>query len=567
MKLRTKIVLLAILPAFLFSTVQYTYSMYRMDQSITDKAYEGMQATGVVATALLDALGDGAYEVKNGELYKGNYNLSEEITLLDSLKQQSGFDVTLFYGDTRYLTTIADENGNRQVGTQASEAVVSEVLKKGATYCNDNANVLGKRYVDYYLPLYQTGTKDVAGMLFLGQSYDEMHAIVHDTKSTIGLFSLFLTIILAIVAYLIAMKLVNNISTGISYVTQLEEGHLGFKMEKSLMIRKDVIGDMCRSVKHLEKKLRAIIQNMQDQCTVLEEAATTSSQRTEDAISSVMQIDQTIQNIANNSSSQAASAVAAGDNVSEMGSMIERTGQQVDSLTDTTDTMAAASNQAKDILNELNENMNKVREAVRTVSDQTSQTHDSVQAVGKMTEVITDIASQTTLLSLNASIEAARAGEQGKGFAVVASEIQQLAEQSNKAAEEIQVTLRKLWEDSDSSVATMNEVEKIIQEQGEKISDTNAIFQTVEDNIENSINGIKEIKTKTHALDETRGKTIEVVQNVASSAQENAASTEETAAFTDQVTEKVTEIENAMNSVQNVIQELEKSIEIFSLTD
>ena len=87
-----------------------------------------------------------------------------------------------------------------------------------------------------------------------------------------------------------------------------------------------------------------------------------------------------------------------------------------------------------------------------------------------MTQVITDIANQTTLLSLNASIEAARAGEQGKGFAVVASEIQQLAEQSNNAATEIQDTLRKLWEDSDSSVATMNEVEKIIQEQDKKIS-------------------------------------------------------------------------------------------------
>ena len=211
--------------------------------------------------------------------------------------------------------------------------------------------------------------------------------------------------------------------------------------------------------------------------------------------------------------------------------------------------------------------MRKVREAVRTVSDQTSQTHVSVQEVGKMTEVITDIATQTTLLSLNASIEAARAGEQGKGFAVVASEIQQLAEQSNKAASEIQETLHKLWEDSDSSVATMNEVEKIIQEQDEKIANTNAIFQNVEDNIENSISGIKEIKTKTHALDETREKTVQVVQDVASSAQENAASTEETSAFTSQVTKKVSGIEKAMNNIQNVIVELEKSIQVFSLKD
>ena len=250
-----------------------------------------------------------------------------------------------------------------------------------------------------------------------------------------------------------------------------------------------------------------------------------------------------------------------------MGNMIEKTSEHVYSLADTANTMAEASNQAKEILRELNENMRKVQDAVRTVSEQTSQTHISVQEVSRTTNVITEIASQTTLLSLNASIEAARAGEQGKGFAVVASEIQQLAEQSNKAAEEIQGILRKLCDDSDSSVATMNEVEAIIRDQDEKISNTNAIFQTVENNIENSINGINDIKTKTHTLSEIREKTVQIVQDVSASSQETAASTEETAEFTDKVTAKVSEIETAINNVQDVIHELEKSIEVFSLNN
>ncbi|MGN0350618.1 MAG: methyl-accepting chemotaxis protein [Roseburia sp.] len=567
MKLRTKIVLLALLPAFFVSLAQYTSSMYQLDKGTTAEAYEGMQGTAAMVSSLLDSLGNGDYKVKDGELYKGDTNLSQNSDFLNTLKETSGYDATLFYGDTRYLTTLTDENGNKQLHTKASDAVVNEVLNKGNDYQSNNIDVLGVRYVGYYIPIYQTDSADIVGMLFIGKSYDAAHAIVHDTKTYTGIFTLIMTLVTAAIVYAIAYQLVKNISKGISYVSLIGEGNLGFKMEKKLLIRKDIIGDLCRSIKGLEKKLRSIIEDVQTQCTILNETTSFSYNQTEDAISSVMEIDKTIQDIASTSTFQAQNAVSAGDSVSEMGDMIERTNIQVNTLTDTTNTMSTASNQAKEILNELNENMRKVQEAVRTVSAQTSQTHVSVQEVGKMTKIITDIASQTSLLSLNASIEAARAGEQGKGFAVVASEIQQLAEQSNKAAKEIQTTLHKLSEDSDSSVATMNEVEKIIQEQDEKISNTNAIFQTVEDNIENSIHGIKEIKSKTHALDETRVKTVEAVQEVASSAQENAASTEQTSAFTSQVTEKVSEIKTAMDNIQNVIQDLEKSIQIFSLSE
>ena len=567
MKLRAKIVLLALLPAFLVSIVHYISSTYQLEKGTTEAAYEGMHATAVMASTVLDSIGNGTYQVKDDNLYKGDINLSQDEGFLDNLKEKSGYDATLFFGDTRYLTTLTDEKGNRQLNTKASDALINEVLKGGNDYQNDDVDVLGTRYACYCIPIYQTGSNDIVGMLFIGKDYDEMHAIVHNTRVWLRYMALFMTIIITVVVYPIAFILVKNITKGISYVTQIEEGHLGFDMDQKLLTRKDVVGDLCRSIQVLEQRLFDIITDVKKQCDVLSEATDYSSKQTEDAISSVMQIDKTIQDIANTSNVQAQNAASAGESVAEMGNMIENTGEQVDALTNTTNTMSEASNQAKAILNELNENMKEVREAVKVVSGQTSQTHVSVQEVGKMTQVITDIANQTTLLSLNASIEAARAGEQGKGFAVVASEIQQLAEQSNNAATEIQDTLRKLWEDSDSSVATMNEVEKIIQEQDKKISNTNDIFQTVEDNIEHSICGIEEIKTKTHALNQTREKTVQVVQDVASSAQENAASTEETSAFTNQVTEKVSGIETAMNNIQNVIQELEKSIQVFSLKD
>lgn len=128
-----------------------------------------MQATAVMATALLDTMGDGAYEVKDGELYKGDINLSQNADFFDTLKQQSGYNATLFYGDTRYVTTLTDENGNKQLQTKASDIVVNEVQKNENEYKNDSTDVLEVRYVSYYIPVYQTGTNDITGMLFIGR--------------------------------------------------------------------------------------------------------------------------------------------------------------------------------------------------------------------------------------------------------------------------------------------------------------------------------------------------------------------------------------------------------------
>ena len=93
--------------------------------------------------------------------------------------------------------------------------------------------------------------------------------------------------------------------------------------------------------------------------------------------------------------------------------------------------MTDYSGSAVDNIEKLSDISGKTNLAIEFVNAQTQETNSSVENIQRAIEVITNIAEQTSLLSLNASIEAARAGEQGKGFAVVAEEIRKLADESN----------------------------------------------------------------------------------------------------------------------------------------
>ena len=276
-------------------------------------------------------------------------------------------------------------------------------------------------------------------------------------------------------------------------------------------------------------------------------------------------VETAVNEIATGATNQASETQKATDDIVNMGNMIEHTNSQVENLTNTANLMRESSEEAAATLKELDNINQQAIASIDVIYEQTNITNISALKIKEATTLISSIAEETNLLSLNASIEASRAGEAGRGFAVVASQIQKLADQSNESANQIDQIIHALIEDSEKAVKTMDEVKTIMNLQSENVHKTGQVFEQVRDGISSSISGVGEIATKTTQLDKARGDVVDVVQNLTAIAQQNAASTEETSASVMEVSNVMQEIMENANRLKEIASILEENMNSFTL--
>lgn len=253
----------------------------------------------------------------------------------------------------------------------------------------------------------------------------------------------------------------------------------------------------------------------------------------------VNKIDLTTEEMSKCSVVQANEVQDANMKVIKIGQAVDSTFASVDQLANGYASVMDYSSQGNVMLTELSNISQDTRKSIEAVQEQNEKKNLSVSEIRKVTALISGIASQTNLLSLNASIEAARAGEHGRGFAIVANEIRKLAEQSKTAAAQISGIVDMLIENSNESMETMTCVTDNIRHQSEKLNKTSEVFDGLNQEMNLVSIAIEDITLAMVNLEELKDEVIGCVSNLAAISEENAASSEEIATSIQKMNDKI----------------------------
>jgi methyl-accepting chemotaxis protein len=292
-------------------------------------------------------------------------------------------------------------------------------------------------------------------------------------------------------AFMMARDVTRPIAAVIEHLGNVGRGDVSHDIPADLSGRQDEAGDLAKATEQVMVNLRPMIRKVADGVQTLSASSTQLS-----AISGEMATGS--KKTSDRSDSVAAASEEMSASMHTLSAAMEQASANLASVSGSTEQMTAT-------IGEIAANSEKARRITGDATRQATQVSESVgqlgraaQLIGKVTETISNISAQTNLLALNATIEAARAGAAGKGFAVVANEIKDLAQQTEKATEDIkdkvagiQSSTSKTVVDIGSINQTIRDVSEIVSSIATAIEEQAAVTKDIAGNIAQASGGVQ----------------------------------------------------------------------------
>jgi methyl-accepting chemotaxis protein len=562
--IRTRVLLVAMIPMVALCIIIGAVANYNMSHGMRQEMMNALRVEALSLEHMYNAVNDKDYTKKDGALYKGDLNVTEQTDMIDDFVEDTDMSVTLFYGDTRMATTIKGESGDRITGTQADADIVKKVVDEGEDVEKFDVTINGEKYYACYVPL-NNADGTIVGMSFAGMPCSAAEKLIRERTYIIIGVEIVLLLISAVLVVIMSQGIQVGLRATEKAVEGLANGDLTTQVASHAVNRKDELGDMAKGVVALLQQLGEVVQSIRSSSQQLLQSGTELSEMASQTSATADDISKAIEDISNGAVSQADEIERASQDIDDMGRLIKNIVGDVAELDAGTREVKESSDQSIQIIQDLSASNDRSMEAMRQIAKRVNATNESAMKIRAAIDLITSIAEETNLLSLNASIEAARAGEQGKGFAVVAGQIQKLAEQSNESAGNIAVIIGELIEDSENSVQVMEEVQVVMNEQQQKLQETKSQFKKVGDGISAATEAASVIRHQTEECDNARANVVDVITNLSAISEENAASTQETTASMEELNATMNILAESASSLQEVSKDLEENIAFFRM--
>ncbi len=258
-----------------------------------------------------------------------------------------------------------------------------------------------------------------------------------------------------------------------------------------------------------------------------------------EASNAVEQLSSAIESVAKGASEQSSAIDLTARQSDELQRLVGKLSEAAARAGEAVRKAAEAAHQGRSMLEGIIADFQSAREGVQTSAQEISQMAALSKEIGRILEVIEDIAEQTNLLALNAAIEAARAGEHGRGFAVVADEVRRLAEKTSKSTKEIAEMISGIRTQTEGAVATMNAQAEAVGQMAEQASRAGGRFGEILTQAETSARETEAMLALVAEAERAVREVGRAIERVAAVVQENMAATEEMAAGAGQVKETV----------------------------